>query len=118
MTDNQELRLSDEFLWQWFKMPDPKEQENFSYAITPYTCREEYEKDRDGLSQMNNAANPQTKFLMIHAAKVERTDLKIIHFIPDDVARSNSEYLHKMETDEEFRKASFAKANLKYKWEK
>lgn len=71
-------KLSDDYLWKWFNMPNPKEQENFNYAITPYVSFEEYIKDKEILAQLNNAAMPQTKFLMIHAAKVERTDKCIL----------------------------------------
>jgi hypothetical protein len=72
------LKLSNEFLWNWFSMPNSKEQENFAYAIQPYIDRAEYEKDVQLLSQMNTSSKSQDKFLMIHAAKVERTEKSII----------------------------------------
>ena len=73
------LKLSDEFLWNWFEMPDPKEQENYSYAITPYIDKAEYLRDKQLMVDHNSSVNPQSKFLMIMAAKVERTDISILN---------------------------------------
>lgn len=68
------MQLSDEFLMKWFGKDAPE----LSYALTPYTCIEEYQRDKELLAQNNTASAPQTKFVMVHAAKVERTDPEIL----------------------------------------
>lgn len=68
--------MDEEFLWNWFGMPDCSEEDQatYHYAISPYVSPEEYERDKKLLEDYNNASNPQTKFLMVVAAKVNRTE--------------------------------------------
>ncbi len=70
------MKLSDEFMLQFLGVK--KDDDEYLYSIAPYKTKSEYENDKALLSQMNNSAKPQTKFLMIHAAKVERTDKNIL----------------------------------------
>ena len=74
-------KITDEYLWHYFEMPDCKRhfQESFSYAITPYTCLEEYIRDRDLLRNFVSPHAPNQNMLLIHAAKSERTDKAIIY---------------------------------------
>jgi len=76
----QEIQLSDKKLWDWFGMPNCPEvdKQSFHYAIQPYIDNAEYEKDKQLMAQYNSSSNPQDKFLMIMAAKVERTDDEIL----------------------------------------
>ena len=83
--ENQLEILSDEYLWEYFEMPDCKKifKESFSYAIQPYTCVEEYIRDRDLLRDYVSPHAPNQIMLLIHAAKSIRTDKAILSLTED-----------------------------------
>lgn len=74
--------LSDEHLFHFWRLGDNNGkdytnrnyQDMFSYAITPYTCYEEYAKDMELMRIYNSSNNPQVNFLLTMAAKSKRTD--------------------------------------------
>ena len=80
-----ELRLSDEYLYNYFlsdkeKQTDKEKEVNqnwFSLAITPYQSREEYERDNQLASDFKN--NNIDTLLLVIAARSERTDNVVIH---------------------------------------
>lgn len=78
------LNISDEYLYNWFDLDNKQrkdymmDKDMFSHAIQPYTCREEYDRDRELMNKYSSAGNPQDKYLLIMAAKVERTDREVL----------------------------------------
>lgn len=65
------------FLEKFFGTETKTARESLKYALLPYS-KQGYSRDKELLSQHNSAANPQTKFLIIHAAKVERTPIELL----------------------------------------
>ena len=77
--ENCKVRITDEYLFNFFGCPvSGKDYDNFHYAIQPYIDIEEYFKDNRLMRQFNSPNNPQDKFLLIIAAKLERTDVAIV----------------------------------------
>lgn len=78
------VKITDEYLFDYFLVDaesKPKEerqrlQAQFSYAITPYESLQEIEKNRALLRDFVTPHGPNHNALLIHAAKMERTDLE------------------------------------------
>ena len=74
------MRLTEEFLYNYFGEPKKgdKHYESFHYAIQPYSSVEEYNRDRELMAKYNTPSNLQDNFLLVIAAKTERTDGEIL----------------------------------------
>lgn len=112
MVPRSKIRLTKKFFCEWFG--ESKGSANIIFATTPYQSKEECLKDKGLLTQYNNGGNPQTKFMMIHAAKVERTSKKILSFKVDpEIAESNRLHVERMINDPEYKKMMYERAYMK-----